>query len=125
MKHALRHNRSAQAALALLLADCFVFCLVDPRQASSPWLIVGYILLGMTAFGLCHMIAEGLGYYGGTIQRIGRRLLRYMAVAAVAVVGLQSIGALSARDLLALVPLMVLAYWYFGYGHRMATQATS
>lgn len=121
MKHLL-HTRHAQICAALIAADCLVFTMVNPRSASAHWLIIGYVLLGLTLFGLSSLIATSLRNYGDVLYAKSRRLLRYGVSILVGVIGLQSIGQLSVKDVSVLLPFVVLAYLYFGYGKKMARE---
>jgi hypothetical protein len=123
MKQTLIHNRHFQICAALIVADCLVFTVVDPRKATAPWLIVGYILLGITFFSLAGLFANSLKGYGERVQKYGRRFLRYGAAILVALIGLQSIGQLTVKDVVTLLPLAVLAYWYLGYGKTYGKNA--
>ena len=100
-----------------------IFTAVDPRQASAPWLIVGYILLGITFFGLAGLVSSSLQGYGKHVQKLGRRFLWYGAALAVLLVGLQSIGQLTVKDVVTLLPLAAVAYWYLSYGKANAKNA--
>lgn len=122
MPRKLLYHRKFQICAALLAADCSVFTLVNPQRASAPWLIIGYALLGLTLFGLANLLASVLKSYGERPHRTGRRLLRYGATIGVVLIGLQSIGQLTAKDVLTLLPFAVLAYLYFGYGRKLAPQ---
>jgi hypothetical protein len=122
MKQTFTHNRHLQICAALIAADCFVFTLVDPQQASALWLITGYILMGLTLFGVASLLASCLKSYGLRTQAVGRRFLRYSAIIGVVLLGLQSIGQLTVKDVIALLPLAVIAYLYFGYGKKLAPE---
>lgn len=122
MKQKLLHNRHLQVCAALIAADCLVFSFVNPQTASAVWLIVGFVLLGCTFFGLAGLFANSLRAYGDQTHRAGKRFLRYGAAIGLVLVGLQSIGQLTVRDVVALVPFMVVAYLYFGYGKRLAAE---
>ena len=124
MKHNLTHNRHLQICAALIVADCLVFTVVNPRQASAPWLIVGYLLLGMTFFGLAGLLASSLKGYGERTQKLGRRFLRYGAAIVAALIGLQSIGQLTVKDIATLLPLALIVYFYLGYGKTYGKRAT-
>ena len=121
----LKRNRTVQGAVGLILSDIAVFSSVDPRKASAGWLIIGYVLIALTAFGICHMIADTLRGYGSTAYHVGSRLLKYVAIIIVGLIGLQSIGQLTTKDIVTMLPLAVLAYWYFGYGKSIRKQPTS
>jgi hypothetical protein len=124
MNHTLLHNRHLQVCAALIAADCLVFSFVNPQTASAIWLIVGFGLLGCTFFGLAGLLATSLRSYGEQTHRAGKRFLRYGAGIGLVLVGLQSIGQLTVRDVVALVPFVVVAYLYFGYGRRLSTEET-
>lgn len=122
MSQKLLHNRHARICAALIAADCLVFTLVNPRTASAMWLIVGFVLLGCTFFGLASLLASSLKGYGEQTHLTGKRTLRYGAAILVALVGLQSIGQLTVKDVAAMLPLVILAYLYLGYGKKLAPQ---
>lgn len=124
MSQKLLHNRHIKICAALIAADCLIFTLVNPRTASALWLIVGFGLLGLTFFGLAGLLASSLKSYGEQAYRAGKRFLRYGAAICVVLVGLQSVGQLTVRDVLALLPFVIIAYLYFGYGRKLAPQQT-
>ena len=119
------HNRHAKVCAALIAADCLVFSTVNPRHAAATWLITGYVLLGLTIFALAHLLGLTLRSYGATAQTLGTRALRYGAAAVVLMIGLQSIGQLTAKDVLTLLPLVIGLYLYIGYGKRVAMERAS
>ncbi|CAN5163377.1 hypothetical protein BH09PAT3_BH09PAT3_2920 [soil metagenome] len=124
MKQNIYHHRHFQVCAALIVADCLVFTLVNPSQASATWLITGYVLLGLTLFGLASLLATTLKSYGERAHGVGKRLLRYGATAVVAIIGLQSIGQLTVKDVMTLLPFIIIAYLYFGYGKKLAPERT-
>lgn len=123
MKQKLIHSRYFQVCAALLAADCLVFTVVNPTKASAPWLIIGFALLGSTLFTVAGVLAGLLRGYGERPYHYARRFLRYGAAVAILLVGLQSIGQLTARDVLTLLPLAIIAYLYFGYGRKTAANS--
>lgn len=122
MNQKLLKNRHTKISAALIAADCLVFTLVNPRTASAMWLVVGFVLLGCTFFSLASLLAASLKGYGEQTHRAGKRFLRYAAVIALALLGLQSVGQLTVKDVAALLPFVVIAYLYFGYGKKMASE---
>ncbi|HEY1064210.1 MAG TPA: hypothetical protein VGE30_02835 [Candidatus Saccharimonadales bacterium] len=122
MSQKLLHNHHAKICAALIAADCLVFSLVNPRTASAMWLIVGFGLLGLTFFSLASLFADAFKGYGEQAHRAGKRFLRYGAVSIVVLIGLQSVGQLTVRDVAALLPFVVIAYLYFGYGKKLSPQ---
>ena len=75
--------------------------------------MVGYLLLAVTILSAVHGLVKLLKWYGDETQRITQRL-HYGAAAILLVIALQSTGQLTLRDVIALVPLTALAFWYFG-----------
>jgi len=116
MKHLKNHH--IRTVAALLGADFVVFGLINPRNAAALWLITGYVLLGLTLFGLAGLAAQVLKGYGAATYKTGKRFLRYGTGVAVVLIGLQSIGQLTFRDVLALMLFVCIAYWYLGYGKK-------
>lgn len=121
MQHLLRAHY-LQRCIALFVADCLVFSFVNPAKASAPWLIIGYILLGLTLLSLLNLAAMVLKTYGKHPYALGRRLFRYVGVVAIALIGLQSIGQLTTRDVVTLLPMALIAYIYFSYSKKATTE---
>ncbi len=122
MKQTLLHNRHLHTFAALIAADLVVFTAVDPSKASALWLITGYVLLGMTVFALASSIAGAFKQYGTRAHSLSTRFLRYGAAIVVVLVGLQSVGQLTVKDVATLLPLALLAYLYLGYGKKAAPE---
>jgi hypothetical protein len=104
----------------LLLADAVVFGATDPDETASFMLIVGYILLCITLYYLLDGLLS-LGKLYGVPLRHKKRFLRTATLVISGVVALQSIGQLSPRDIMVLVPLTTLLYLYVAYT-RLARQ---
>lgn len=123
-KHIIYH-RHFQISTALIVTDALVFSLVNPISASAPWLITGYLLLAATFFSLAALVAQSLRTYGDHTYKVAWRLIRYSVFAVVILIGLQSIGQLTTRDIVTFTPFVAIAYWYFGYSKRQAPQLVS
>lgn len=123
MPTTIAHDRYFQVCAALIAADCLVFGLVDPASANAIWLIAGYVLLGLTILALASALAQLTRAYGTMPYMLSRRFLRYTAVIMIALVGLQSIGQLTTKDVATLLPFVVVAYAYFGYGRKYALES--
>lgn len=98
----------------LLAADMLLFGTTDPRSTLSFMLIVGFLLMSATVYYLLDGVLVFLKLYG-LAPRNRRRVLRTATVLICGILALQSIGQLSARDLLILGPMTVLAYFYLAY----------
>jgi len=123
--HATARNRRFQVCAALIAADCLVFGTVNPQHTSALWLIAGYIMLAMTVFALSGLTANVFRSYGATAHALSRRAARYGATALVILVGLQSVGQLTVKDVVTLLPLVVGVYLYIGYGKKTAAKQTA
>jgi hypothetical protein len=98
----------------LLAADAVVFGMTNPNETVSFMLITGYILLCITLYYLFDGILSLSKLYGVPLRH-KKRFLRTAILVAGGVIALQSIGQLSPRDILVLVPLTTLLYLYVAY----------
>ncbi len=109
-------HRHVAAALALLLADCLFFTMTNPNQVPSALLIVGFVLVALSIYGLLRGFLAMLVFYGLPLGGHERRLALYIGLAVALGVALQSLGELSPRDIVVLSLLSVIAYVYTSYG---------
>jgi hypothetical protein len=111
MKQVLAHHRFR--AIALLLAvDGLFFGLTSPQKVASWLLIVGVLLFLISMY---YFLLAGLTvarWYGLPTGKQPRRLAKVLVGVTGFLVALQSIGELSSRDVLVLLPLGVIAYLY-------------
>jgi len=98
----------------LLLADAVVFGATNPNETVSFMLIVGYVLLCITLYYLFDALLSLSRLYGVPLRH-KKRFLRTAIGVTAGVIALQSIGQLSPRDILVLVPLITLLYLYIAY----------
>lgn len=106
----------------LLVADSILFATTDPQEVPSLVLIVGFLLFTATAYCLIRAFLTALSVYGvlpSSSHR--RRLARVITGLFAGLVALQSIGQLSSRDVLVLLPLTIMAYLYVTYGKTVKT----
>jgi uncharacterized membrane protein YfhO len=119
----LTHPR-IRVILILLIADSLLFSLTNPDNVPSLMLISGFLLLAATFYYLVLGLMAVAGWYGLSTPKHRRRFARLTTGVVAGVIALQSIGELSARDILVLLPLAILAYLYVSYGqvNRRASQ---
>ena len=98
---------------ALITTNVLFFTFVDPRQTSAVLLMIGFLLLALNMLLAARFIARVTG--------VPSRIAMLGALIMIAMLGLQSIGQLTVRDVSTLVPLVALGYAYMTYGKRQAT----
>ena len=101
--------------VGLLVIDGLAFTLTNAKSVPSFMLIVGFVLLIATLYYLVYSLLAFARLYGLSIRR-KRRLAASLTGLISGLVALQSIGELNSRDVLVLLPLVVIGYAYSFYG---------
>ncbi|HVX47789.1 MAG TPA: hypothetical protein VHA05_00310 [Candidatus Saccharimonadales bacterium] len=114
------HKRRKWPAAALVTADLVVFGGTDPSKVPSIGLFLGFLLLIANFYALLVVALKLVAWYGVSPGKHKQRFVRVTAGVFAGLVALQSIGELSARDVLVALPLAFLAYMYLSYGRRSA-----
>lgn len=107
------HKRVRYGA-GLLVLDGLLFGTTDAASVPSFVVIVGFLLLVLTFYSLIYGLLSLGGLYGIPLRH-SRQLAVYLSVVAGGLVALQSIGELSSRDVLVLLPLATIGYIYSAY----------
>jgi len=105
----------------LVAVDGVVFGFTNAANVPSFVLMAGFLLLAVTFYYLIRGLLAAAGLYGLAVRR-KRRLAAVMTGSISGLVALQSIGELNARDVLVLIPLMLIGYIYTSYGKSTRTQ---
>jgi hypothetical protein len=100
--------------VGLLVADSVMFSLTNTRSVPSFILIVGFLLLAATFYSLAYALLAFARLYGLSIRRKRRLASAFTGVIA-GLIALQSIGELNSRDVLLLLPLVIVGYAYSFY----------
>lgn len=111
--------------LGVLALDSAFFMLTDPNRVSSILLMVGFLLITATIYVLFDRLYLIAQLYGLTLGSKPRRFSLIGTVVVAGLVGLQSMGELTARDLLVVVPLAILMYLYLSYGKSRTRSFTT
>jgi hypothetical protein len=110
----LTHNRYKRRILSLLLLDLLLFGLTDATSVPSFMVIIGFGLFALTLYCLIYALTGLTALYGLQIRR-----KKYFSFYATSVIGglvaLQSIGQLGLKDVLVVMPLVAIAYFYSAY----------
>lgn len=115
MKQTLRRSQFWHIT-GLLILDSLFFGLTDPAEVPSFALIVGFFLFAATLYQLIKGLFKLGSWYGLSFAAHQRRFAKILTGVIAGLVALQSIGQLSQRDILVLIPLAMLAYMYMTYG---------
>lgn len=109
----IRHKHFWQA-LALVIVDIVFFSNTDASKVAPFMLIVGFILLVITCYILLYALLSVVRLYGLPIRH-KQRFTLYLSGVVGLIMALQSIGELTYRDILVLLPLAVIGYIYTIY----------
>jgi hypothetical protein len=107
------HKRSWQL-IGLLGADFLLFSTTKATEVPSVIIIVGFGLLTATLYWIIRGVIDLVGLYGISVTR-KRQFALYSTAILGGLIALQSIGELSGRDVLVLLPLAALGYIYSAY----------
>jgi hypothetical protein len=108
------HHKHFWQSLCLLLIDIVFFTRTDASKVAPLVLIVGFILSVLTCYELLYGVLSVARLYGLPV-RYKQRLAVYLTGVVGLILALQSIGELTPRDVLVLLPLATLAYIYGVY----------
>ena len=110
-------GRKTIAGLVLVVADSLFFTTTNPNKVASSVLIVGFVLVAFSIFGLLRLVLAAATFYGLPLQNRGRRVALLVGISMAIAVALQSLGELTLRDVVVLILLTGLIYVYTSYGH--------
>ncbi len=113
-------NRHFWLVLGLITADSLFFGLTNPARVASFVLIFGFLLLAITLYYIWKGLFAIASWYGLPIRRHNKRLAQLVAGITIGLLALQSIGELSTRDVLVVLPLAIVLYIYTSYGRSRA-----
>ncbi len=114
MKIQILKTRSFLELMAVIALDAIFFGITNPGKVNSLWLIVGIVLLGISLYVVIKILLVFLVKLGFKIKN-RRKLAIFTASLICFLLALQSIGQLSIRDVLIIVPITVLLYVYLTF----------
>ena len=109
-------GRQTIAGLVLVAADSLFFTTTNPNKVASSVLIVGFVLVALSIYGLLRLALAAATFYGLPLQNRGRRVALLVGISIAIAVALQSLGELTLRDVVVLILLTGLIYVYTSYG---------
>lgn len=110
-------DKRLQRAATIMGADALFFGLTDPARAPSVLFIVAFLLMVVSLYYLVRGFMALMAWYGVRATRSKRVALTVAAVVG-GLMALQSINQLTTRDMVVVVPLVMVAYFYFSYNGR-------
>jgi hypothetical protein len=108
-------NKKKTLLFLLLIVDACIFTLVNPHQAPSLVIEGAYLLVVITFYLLLAQFLKLVGKLIGLPLYTQKKLTLIATVCAAVLIGMQSIGQLALRDLLAIIPLVIVLYFYLSY----------
>lgn len=103
---------------ALIALDGLFFGLTEPRTVAAPVLMVAFALVVANLYCVIRGGIRLARWYGISFGSHARRVALVITGVIGGVVALQSIGQLSARDVIVLLPFAAIAYLYTSYGQN-------
>ena len=124
MRHITNVYPAIKFVIPLLVADIVFFSLVNPLSSNSFMIIIGCLLTALTIYIVLRALTRLLGVFISMSQPTQRRFAIFMTLLLMFLLLMQSIGQLSIRDILAIVPLMIVLYIYLTYTSRTRARST-
>jgi hypothetical protein len=100
---------------ALFVLDTLFFSLVNPTKTYAVVIIVGFLLLTITIYVLIDFILAVSERIIPFSAHAKRRMALALTLVLSLLLALQSIGQLTTKDVLAIVPLAIVLSVYFSY----------
>ncbi|HSW37342.1 MAG TPA: hypothetical protein VLG37_03180 [Candidatus Saccharimonadales bacterium] len=104
--------------LALLAVDVLFFLNTDPFKIASPLIIVGFLLLSLNIYWFFRALISLLALYIAPLKRHQARPARILTITASLLIAMQTIGQLSLKDVLALLPIVLIGYIYLSFNKK-------
>ena len=98
--------------------DGLFFGYIDPRKAAAPLLIVGFVLLSLSIYMIWQGFLKIFTQSGLPFRSAATKLTGVVTSLTMVVMALQSMGELTFRDLVVIVPLSLVAYFYLSYSRQ-------
>lgn len=108
------HHKHFWQTVCVCILDIIFFSKTNASKIAPFFLIVGFLLLVITCYELLYGLLS-IGRIYGLNVRYKQRLAIYLSGVAGLILALQSIGELTPRDVLVMLPLVTLGYMYGVY----------
>ena len=104
------------AKLALLITvDAFFFSAYNPENSPPLVVVIGFLLFIATVYVLLKLLADVISSQFGLKLPNERKAIATVTTVIGLLIAMQSIGQLTTKDVLAIVPLMLILYLFLTY----------
>jgi hypothetical protein len=121
LKHSVL-SRDGALLSGLILLNLVIFGLTDPVNSMPIVVILGFLVLSLDLYLIVRLVVRFLSLFIGKVQLHRHRLTTLFTAFLVVCLGLGSIGQLTWRDLLVVVIVAAVAYFYSLYFRIKAKQ---
>jgi hypothetical protein len=108
-------KRKLTKLAALFVVDILFFSLVNPIQSHAVVIFVGYLLLVITLYVLIDFLLAVSERIIPFSPHTKRRMALASTLVLALLIAMQSIGQLTVKDVLAVIPLVIVLSVYFSY----------
>ncbi len=109
--------------LLLITVDFIFFGSTSATKVTSYLVIVGFVLWALSVYAIIYYALVVIKMYGLPIKN-KRRLTSYLTILFSGFFALQSIGELSTKDILVIMPIAIIGYAYINYFRSDSQQIT-
>jgi len=110
------HKLGLASAAVIFSADALFFTTTDATRVQSVDLIIGFILAVVTSYLLIYELCTVIQIYGIDVRTHRKRIASAVTGVFAVLLALASVGELTIKDLLVIVPMILIAIVYFSYG---------
>lgn len=110
-----RVRRATGAAAALVLANLLIFCLTDPYSSMAILVIGGFLVATLNLLAVLYVIIVFLGTVFPPLSVHRRRVIIALWIFLSVLLALSSVGQLSVRDVVVVLGVGGLGYFYSLY----------
>lgn len=100
------------STVVIIGLDGLFFGLTSPAKVAAPTLFIGFLLVVVTLYKTLQAVSKVASWYGIRFGRHKQRFLRLLTGVIAGIIALQSIGELTIRDLVVILPLALVSYLY-------------
>jgi hypothetical protein len=114
-------SKMIRLIVSITVVDIVFFSNISAQNANTAEIILGFSLFLVSNYAICRILVRTLSIYGLPIKNV-KRLSVYLSVFVGLIIALQSIGELTIKDAIILLPLSYLSYTYYSFLKRSSQQ---